>query len=360
MKNNILIIGSTGKLGSKLLNFCYKQSIKIDAIICKNNIKKLLVQKEKYNVRKYFCISNSQHINDFNNYIKTTPLKIIYFLDYGSNSLKTLDLILKNQNFSYIAIANKEMLIAGSSLLIKKIKQSQNYFIPLDSEHFSLLNSNLKNDLIDSVYITASGGPFFFNKKIDLNSVNKKQVLSHPKWKMGLNNLIDSSNFINKLLEIYELSSIFEIDINKINFVISREAFIHSIILYKDSTIALNCFDNDMLIPLVKPLSLCFDVSYKINSRKIYLKKSFDLRKKLDMRFKIFKYFNKLILLPHSERIKFMILNNKAQKLYLENELQYNMILDYINSRLDFKQKGIQLNTFHKITNYIYSLENSL
>jgi len=360
MKNNILIIGSTGKLGSKLLNFCHKKSIRIDAIICKKNIKKLLVQKEKYNVRKYFCISNSEHINGFNIYIRTIPLKIIYFLDYGSNSLKTLDLILKNQKFSYIAIANKEMLIAGSSLLIKKIKQSQNYFIPLDSEHFSLLNSNLKNDLIDKVYITASGGPFYFNKNIDLNSVSKKEVLSHPKWKMGSNNLIDSSNFINKLLEIYELSSIFDININKINFVISREAFIHSVILYKDSTITLNCFNNDMLIPLVKPLSLCFDVHHKININKIYSKKFFDLRQKFDKRFKIFKYFNKLILLPHSEKIKFMILNNKAQKLYLEDNLQYNMILDYIISKLDFKKKGIKLNTFHKITNYIYSLESSL
>ena len=360
MKNNILVIGSTGKLGSKLLNFCHKYSIKINAICCKKNINKLIIQKNKYKIPNFFCVSADKHKFNFSDYIKNTSLKIIYFLDYGSNSLNTLDLILKHQSNSYIAIANKEMLVAGSSLLIKKIKQSKNYFIPLDSEHFSLLNANLKNNLINCVNITASGGPFYFKKKINLNSVSKKQVLSHPKWSMGYNNLIDSSNFINKLLEIYELSSIFDIDINKIDFVISKEAFVHSIVHYKDSTISLNCFNNDMLIPLVKPLSIIFNIHYKNDIAKIYSMKSFDISRRIDKRFKIFKYFKKLLSLPHSERIKFMILNNKAQRLYLENKLQYNKILNFIIARLDFNQKGIKLNSFNKITNYIYSLENTL
>ena len=75
---------------------------------------------------------------------------------------------------------------------------------------------------INKVYITASGGPFYFQKKINLNKVSLKQVLNHPKWNMGKNNSIDSSNFIKKLLEIYELSIIFNIDINKIDFLVSK------------------------------------------------------------------------------------------------------------------------------------------
>ena len=71
----------------------------------------------------------------------------------------------------------------------------------------------------------------------------KKKVLSHPKWKMGKNNLIDSSNFINKILEIYELSYIYNIPLNKIDFLISKEAYIHSIIHYNDNTLSFNCFN---------------------------------------------------------------------------------------------------------------------
>ena len=55
-----------------------------------------------------------------------------------------------------------------------------------------MVNSNTKNHDIDKVYITASGGPFYFKKSINLNNVSLKQVLSHPKWDMGKNNSIDS------------------------------------------------------------------------------------------------------------------------------------------------------------------------
>ena len=54
---------------------------------------------------------------------------------------------------------------------------------------------------------------------------------------MGINNSIDSSNFINKLLEIYETSILYNIDLKKIDFLISKEAYVHSIIHYNDGTI---------------------------------------------------------------------------------------------------------------------------
>ena len=85
------------------------------------------------------------------------------------------------------------------------------------------MNSNLDKKIVKKVFITASGGPFYFDKSIDLNKVNFKQVISHPKWKMGINNSIDSSNFINKILEIHELSIIYDIDIKKIDFLISQK-----------------------------------------------------------------------------------------------------------------------------------------
>ena len=56
------------------------------------------------------------------------------------------------------------MIIAGGKLLINKINSSGNKLVPLDSEHFSMINSNINNNEIDKVYITASGGPFYFKK----------------------------------------------------------------------------------------------------------------------------------------------------------------------------------------------------
>ena len=163
--------------------------------------------------------------------------------------------------------------------------------IPLDSEHFSLINSKLKHNNIDKVYITASGGPFYFNKKINLNNVTINKVLSHPKWKMGKNNLIDSSNFINKILEIFELSYIFDIPLYKIDFLVSKEALIHSIIIFKDGTVSLNCFKNNMIIPLSYPLKFFYDLKANYKSDDFFLdNKNLSLEKPNDKRFIIFKY----------------------------------------------------------------------
>ena len=92
------------------------------------------------------------------------------------------------------------MIIAGGENLIDKINRSKNTLIPLDSEHFSLINTKINHKELKKIFITASGGPFYFKKKVNLEKVNLTQVLAHPKWKMGFNNSIDSSSFINKIL----------------------------------------------------------------------------------------------------------------------------------------------------------------
>tara|TARA_A100001011_G_scaffold363233_1_gene412988 strand:+ start:1659 stop:2750 length:1092 start_codon:yes stop_codon:yes gene_type:complete len=352
MSVKIVIVGSTGKLGTKLLNFTNKYSIPIYGATCYRNYKKLNNQKNNYNINKSFVLNNSVERFKFLKLLEE-KINILYFLDYGSLSLSYLDHFLKFNKKSVIAIANKEMIIAGGSILQSKINKTKNTFIPLDSEHFSLINSNINKNDIQKVYITASGGPFYFNKNLNLNNVNSKLVLSHPKWKMGKNNLIDSSNFINKILEIYELSYIYNIPLNKINFLISKEAFIHSIVHYNDSSISLNCFLNDMLITLIKPLSLFYTIK-PLSFNQSYLNfNNLKIEKPNDDRFLLFKYRKKLLKLSHSQQIKLMIVNNSAHKLYLSNKLQYSNIINYIMNETFNKSDNIKLNNFNSILKFI-------
>ena len=356
MTKKILIIGSTGKLGTKLLNFVYKNSISIHGITCYKNYKKLLNLKNKYSVKNDFVLSNKEDRKKFYKYLKQN-IDIIYFLDYGSISLQYLNHFLKFNKNSIVAIANKEMIIAGGALLQNKIKSTNNKFIPLDSEHFSLLNTKFNKENINKILITASGGPFYFYKNLNLSNVSSSKVLSHPKWKMGVNNLIDSSNFVNKILEMYELSYIFSIPLNKINFLISKEAYVHSIIHFTDGTLSINCFHNDMLITLIKPLIFFYNIKpMTINQNYLNLDK---LRIEIprDERFKILKYQNKLMKLSHSEQIQLMIINNSAHKLYLSNKLKYNDIVDYIINEINKNSMNINLNSFDDILDFI-SLQN--
>jgi len=358
MTNDILIIGSTGKLGSKLLNYLNKENIPIKAITCFSNKKKINYQRNKFNIKKKFVLSILSDKESFLSLISVSKFSLVYFLDYGSSSLIYLEKIIKNNSNCTIAIANKEMIVAGGHLLREQINISNNYLLPIDSEHFSLYRINPNDKETKNLYITASGGPFYFNKKINLKNVNLKQVISHPKWKMGINNSIDSSNFINKILEIFELSIIFNINLSKINFLISQEAFIHSLICFNDNTISINCFENDMLIPLIKPLTR----NLNSNQLKFKSKKYLDLENlKLevfdDKRFKISKYMKKIKKFTHNQLISFMILNNFAHKKYLNNNLSYFNIVDFIFDNLE-PQKNIKFRTFHDILEYIEGLKS--
>lgn len=358
MKNKILIIGSTGKLGSKLLNYTHKQDISINSITCFSNKKKLLNQTKKFNINKSFILSISSEMDKFLKFISNSKFSIVYFLDYGSSSLIFLDKILKKNTGCTIAIANKEMLVAGGHLLRENLIKSKNKLVPLDSEHFSLFRVNPVDSEIKSLYITASGGPFYFNKKINLNTVKQKEVTSHPKWKMGLNNSIDSSNFVNKILEIFELSIIFNINISKIDFLISREAFIHSLIYFNDNTISINCFENNMIIPLIKPLTLNLKSNdLKLTSKKYFDFKNLKLEKFNDNRFKIHKYLKKIKKFTHNQQISFMLLNNYAHINYLNGNLRYSNIIDFIFDRIE-PQKDMKFASFRDILKYIDTLKS--
>ena len=359
MTKNILIIGSTGKLGISLLNYCRNNDISIKCITSYKNNKLQIKQQSKLNIKYGFCLSKYNEIIKFKKFIKSHKFKIVYFLDYGAVSLKYLNLIINNNLKTQICIANKEMIIAGGNLLTNKINNSGNKLIPLDSEHFSMINSNNINNEIDKVYITASGGPFYFKKNINLNKVSLKQVLKHPKWDMGKNNSIDSSNFINKILEILELSIIFNIDIKKIDFLVSKNAYVHSMIIYKNSTVLINCFDNNMLIPMVSPL-LKFFKSKRIKSSesKNFDISNFQLETMNDKRFKIRKYLNKIKNFTHSERIHFLLLNNKAHLMYLNNKLNYNDILNFIFKNMPKKQfTNVKLSSFNNIISLINGIK---
>ncbi len=361
MKTNpkILIIGSTGKLGSMLLNFCSKNKIRVFAITGFNNQKKLRSQRNKFNIKNAFLLNNKNDNLNFKNFLISKKIDLVYFLDYGCESILYIDLFLKNNFKSYIAIANKEMVIAGGSLLINKIISTNNKLIPLDSEHFSLSNFDLKNNLIKKIFITASGGPFYHKKKINLNKVKIKNVLTHPKWKMGINNTIDSSNFVNKVLEMYELSIIYNINLKKIDFFISSEAYIHSVVINNDNIININCFDNNMLIPLTKPL-LHYSPNLSIPIKNHFLsinKMKLEIFK--DKRFKITNYLKTLKNLSHSEQIAFMLFNNIAQKKYLASEIKYNDIIVYIMSNLSKLNFNSKFNSFDDTIEFIQQIKNN-
>ena len=129
MRNSfkILIIGSTGKLGKKLLNFTSKRNISIDGASCFDNQKLINIQKNNYSIKNTFILSDKISRAKFLKYLKQ-QFNLVYFLDYGSLSLEYIDILISHNNNCTFAVANKELIIAGATFFNLKFQKTRNSF----------------------------------------------------------------------------------------------------------------------------------------------------------------------------------------------------------------------------------------
>jgi 1-deoxy-D-xylulose-5-phosphate reductoisomerase len=223
MKKKITILGSTGSIGKTLINILKKDINNFDIILltADKNINELLKQIKIFkvkniivtNYKKFIKIQKTlkdKKINIYNNFNSINKILNNKKNDYVMNAITGLDGLKPTIQIikftKKIAIANKESIICGWSLIQKELLKYKTEFIPIDSEHFSIyaLIGKSKNSEIENVYITASGGPF---SKLPLNnfkSITVKSALNHPNWKMGKKITIDSATMMNKVFEIIE------------------------------------------------------------------------------------------------------------------------------------------------------------
>jgi 1-deoxy-D-xylulose-5-phosphate reductoisomerase len=170
-----------------------------------------------------------------------------------------------------IAIANKESIICGWNLIKKKINKYNVRFIPADSEHFSIWSSiNSKKKIIDKIYLTASGGPFYKRKFSELENIQISQALKHPTWKMGKKISIDSATLINKIFEVIEASKIFDIEIKKIKIILHPSSYVHALIKFSNGLMNIIAHDTSMKIPIFN--TIYWDEHKPLKTKKLILK----------------------------------------------------------------------------------------
>ena len=116
------------------------------------------------------------------------------------------------------------------------------------------LTKGMKDDEVEEIIITASGGPFLNMPLNKLKNVKPKQAIEHPNWKMGKKISIDSANLMNKVFEIIEAYKIFKFDKKKYRIVIHPQSYVHSIIRFKNGLIKMILYNTDMKIPISNTL----------------------------------------------------------------------------------------------------------
>jgi len=152
-----------------------------------------------------------------------------------------------------LALANKESLVTGGPLINELLaKEGSGSLIPVDSEHsalYQLLQGHGKGD-ISSLILTASGGPFFFSSREEMEQITPEQALRHPTWAMGGKISIDSATMMNKALEVIEAYWLFGVDYDKIEVLVHPESIVHSLIRLEDGAVLGHMGIPDMKVPI--------------------------------------------------------------------------------------------------------------
>ena len=268
----IAILGSTGSIGKSTLDVIRKDKNFFEVVFlsANNNYKKLIQQAKEFNV-KNILIKNQIFHERTERSLKNSKTKVYSGdisltniiskkLDYTMAAIvgvaglqPTIDAIKISKT---VALANKESIICGWEILSKLIKKYRTKILPVDSEHFSImeLTKDISDEEVEEIIITASGGPFLNTPQHKLNYVRPKQAINHPNWKMGKKISIDSANLMNKVFEVIEACRIFKFNKKKYRIMIHPQSYVHSIIRFKNGLIKMILYNTDMKIPISNTL----------------------------------------------------------------------------------------------------------
>ncbi|MCX5046223.1 1-deoxy-D-xylulose-5-phosphate reductoisomerase, partial [Aldersonia sp. NBC_00410] len=153
-----------------------------------------------------------------------------------------------------LALANKESLVAGGSLVTRVAAPGQ--IVPVDSEHSALAQClrGGRADEVAKLVLTASGGPFRGARARDLEDVTPEQAYAHPTWSMGPMNTLNSATLVNKGLELIETHLLFGIDYDRIEVTVHPQSIVHSMVTFTDGSTLAQASPPDMRLPIALAL----------------------------------------------------------------------------------------------------------
>ena len=264
----IALIGSTGSIGVQTLNVVrrYPDRFKIVSLAAGKNAALFSEQVKEFKP-KVATLATETQVSDikgvdfyfgeraFTNAITHEADIVVISLVGFTGIIAVLDAIEKGKN---IALANKESLVVGGDLVMRRAREKGVKIVPIDSEHSAIWQA-LDFDFnrpFSRIILTASGGAFRDKTAEELKSVTAADALKHPNWTMGAKITVDCATLVNKAFEVIEAKWLYNAPFDKIDVIIHRESIIHSLVEYNDgSTIAQMSYPT-MELPI--QIALCY------------------------------------------------------------------------------------------------------
>jgi 1-deoxy-D-xylulose-5-phosphate reductoisomerase len=156
-----------------------------------------------------------------------------------------------------VALANKETLVCAGAPVMRVAARAKARLLPLDSEHNAIFQALGDADwaTIETMTLTASGGPFRTWSAERIASATKAEALAHPNWAMGPKVTIDSAGLMNKGLELIEAHHLFGVPADRLRVVVHPQSVVHGLVSFDDGSVTAGMALPDMRVPIAHCLS---------------------------------------------------------------------------------------------------------
>lgn len=285
-KRRIAILGSTGSIGRQALDVVrqHKDLFEVELLTANNSSALLIEQAMEFrpgsvvicNEAKYQEVADALQPNDIKVFtgmdsvcslVEAEDIDIVLTALVGFSGLRPTISAIKAGKI--IALANKETLVAGGSVVMDMAKKYNSPILPVDSEHSAIFQCLLgaTGNPISRIHLTASGGPFRTWDRDRIAAATKNEALKHPQWTMGAKITIDSATMMNKGFEMIEARWLFDTAPDKINIVVHPQSIIHSMVEFADGAVIAQLGNPDMREPI--QFALSFPERLTLNNKKL-------------------------------------------------------------------------------------------
>lgn len=278
-KQRLTVLGSTGSIGTSTLDVVarHPERFEVFALSAATQVELLLAQCAQFRPR-YAVMASAQHAAVLVEKLRANnlPVQVIQSQD-------ALELIASHDDVDVVMaaivgaaglapclaaaragkrllLANKEALVVGGGLFMQTVRDGGATLLPIDSEHSAIFQCLPEDpatwpDRVDSILLTASGGPFRQRDPSTLSQITPDQACAHPNFSMGRKISVDSATMMNKALEVIEARWLFDLHPDQIKVVIHPQQIIHSMVQFKDASILAQLGTPDMRVPIACGLS---------------------------------------------------------------------------------------------------------
>ena len=278
----LTILGSTGSIGESTLDVVsrHPEKFRVFALAGHRQVDKLAAQCKQFRP-EYAVVGDAGHAVELEKKLKQEDISTQVL--YGSQALIDVasadevsgvmcaivgaaglpSALAAAQKGKTIYLANKETLVVSGALFMETARQNGATVLPIDSEHNAIFQvlprdytGRLNEHGINSIILTASGGPFLNTDLSTFGSITPEQAVKHPNWSMGRKISVDSASMMNKGLELIEAHWLFNCPPEKLEVVIHPQSVIHSMVRYRDGSVLAQLGNPDMRTPIAYCLGL--------------------------------------------------------------------------------------------------------